>query len=164
MIAIHEQYRDYEPPRWVRPSIERLLASVPEHLGGVESIVLTSSAAMEKGKTQRIAGRKYHTRDCRGFYHPAGKQGRAWIEIAVDNVIGTLSPPFNFLRDLVLGKTLFHEIGHHLEVTVGAPARTGEAAADEWSKRLMRVHLRKRYWWLRPLMRVLKPVVRAFRR
>lgn len=122
MIPIHERYRDYTPPRWVRRSVERLLARVPEHLHGLESIVLTNSAAMEKGKTRRVAGRRYHNRECRGFYHPAGKHGRAWIEIAVDNVLGRSSPPpLAFIRDAILGGTLYHEFGHHLDATIGAP-------------------------------------------
>jgi hypothetical protein len=44
---------------------------------------------------------------------------------------------------------LFHELGHHLDATVGATARAGEGAAEEWRKRFTKAHFRKHYWYLR---------------
>ena len=51
----------------------------------------------------------------------------------------------NVLRDLALAGVLFHELGHHLDATVGAAARAGERAAEDWSVRLHRQYFRRRY-------------------
>jgi len=58
------------------------------------------------------------------------------------------------LRNIVLAGTLFHEIGHHLDNTIGAPARGGEAAAEAWQGRLLRFYFRKQYWYLLPFVRI----------
>jgi hypothetical protein len=64
LVRITENYRDYVPPTWFRPAIERLLGSLdPEHVGGLEAVVLTNSGAVGKGKTGRVGGRKYRRND-----------------------------------------------------------------------------------------------------
>lgn len=65
-----------------------------------------------------------------------------------------------FFRDACVAETLYHEIGHHLEHTVGAATRQGEDAADDWCRRLKRIHFRKRYRYVVP---VLKPLARLSR-
>jgi len=47
------------------------------------------------------------------------------------------------------------EIGHHLDRTIGAQARGGEPAAEDWNKRLGRLYFPRRYWWVRPFARPL---------
>jgi hypothetical protein len=58
----------------------------------------------------------------------------AWIEIVVDDIVAELSvwplANWQFARDGGVGPVLFHEIGHHLDSTIGAEARSGEPAAD----------------------------------
>jgi hypothetical protein len=161
-MIICENYKGYTPPRGVKASVEKLLSGVPkEYLGGLESIVLTNSGSIGKGMTRRVQGRKYRRQSCLGFYHPRYKGNRPWIEIIVDNVLGDtprmlLCIPI--IREGMLSGTLFHELGHHLDATVGAPAPTGEAAADAWSKRLSKRYFQKRYWYiLRPLRLLLAP-------
>jgi hypothetical protein len=63
-------------------------------------------------------------------------------------------------RDFTLADVLFHEVGHHLDVTVGAPARSGEPAAQAWSKRLYRLHFRTRHPYLQRML----PILRRFAR
>jgi len=168
LVDIHENYRDYVPPSWVRATVERLMASLTaEHVGNLEAIVLTNSARVPKGKTNRVAGRKYQNRECLGFYHPATSQGRAWIELVVNNIVtqsgGRRLPSLNMVRDLLVGMTLYHEIGHHLHETLGSAERGGEASADDWSSRLSGVHIHKRYGHLESLFKIfgflLSPVV-----
>jgi hypothetical protein len=85
----------------------------------------------------------------------------ASIEIVVDNAVAGW-PAFvfalNLFRDMVLARVLFHELGHHLDATIGAAAPTGEAAAEDWNRRLGRLYFRRRYWWLRPFTVVVRPV------
>src|SRR5262245_4641154 len=126
MATIQESYRDYTPPHWIRPSVERLLSTVPAgHLSGVEAIVLTDSAAIGKDRTLRVRGRRFDRRSCRGFYHPRHGSTPAWIDLVVDNILAVWPRPllaFGFFRDLIVADVLFHEIGHHLDATVGAAA------------------------------------------
>ena len=164
MASVQEAYRSYAPPKWVRPAVERLLAAVPAaHLSGVQAIVLTDAASMDGGRTQRVKGRKSDLRACRGFYHPKQTGSAASIHIVVDNVLASWAAPrllvFNLVRDNLLSEVLFHEIGHHLDVTIGAAAPGGEAAAEDWARRLSRSYFQRRYWWFRPIARVLRPLV-----
>ena len=147
-MKVHEDYRQYSAPPWVRPSVERLLSTLPPgYLAGLEALVLTDSSTISKGKTRRVNGRKYLARECRGFYFPRTPERAAFITIAVDNVIWhrMRGVPLDSLRDALLGEVVYHEVGHHLDVTLGAAARSGEAAADDWSSRLTEIHLRKMY-------------------
>jgi hypothetical protein len=125
--------------------------------------VLTDAASMGAGRTQRVKGRKFDLRACRGFYHPKQTESAASIHIVVDNVVASAPTPrllvFNLVRDHLFADVLFHELGHHLDVTIGAAAPTGEAAAEDWSRRLSRTYFHRRYWWFRPIARVLLPLV-----
>lgn len=168
MTAIRDNCKRNVPPPWVRPTVERLLDSLaPEHTSAITAVVLSDSAAIGKGKTQRVGGRKYRRHECRGFYHPQSKSGGAWIELVVDNIVPSAAPRwwlwFQLVRDVLIAKTLYHEVGHHLDHTVGATTRGGEIAAEDWRKRLSRIHFRKRYWYLRPLLLSLRAIVRVTR-
>ena len=66
---------------------------------------------------------------------------------------------FRSFREQLLAEVVFHELGHHLEIAIGAAARGGEAAAEDWSRRLQRTYLHRQYWWLRPIARVMRPLV-----
>ena len=63
------------------------------------------------------------------------------------------------LRNVAFASTLYHEVGHHLEHTIGAPAPGGEAAAEAWKKRLLRSYFRKCYWYLVPFLGVARAIV-----
>jgi hypothetical protein len=167
-MIVYENYKNYTPPRGVKASIEKLLSGVPqEYLGGLESVVLTNSASIGKGKTHRVQGRKYLRKSCGGFYHHRHKGNRPWIEIVVDITFSDTPPlilPIPLIRELMLSGALFHELGHRLETTVGAPAPTGEAAAEAWSKRLSRTYFQRRYWYIwTPFRLIAYPFKRAIR-
>ena len=156
---IVESYRATPGSSWVPGTVSRLLRSIgPEHLHGLATIVLTDSSTLRRGKTNRIRGRKYRTRDCLGFYHRSWRGQPAWIELVVDNIVARYPRPLlalSLVRDMVVSDTLFHEIGHHLHGSVASAARTSEGAANQWRDRLQRVHFRRQYWYLRPLVRLL---------
>jgi hypothetical protein len=159
MVPILENYKDYDPPAYVRPVVERLLAHVqPNHLAGLQSVVLTNAAVIGKGKTKRVGGRKHPRNECRGFYHRKWNNQQPWIEIVVDNTLSGMWQPGNripIFREFVLADVLYHEVGHHLDLTLGSPARGGEDPANMWSKRLGSRYLRHRYWYLIPIFKVL---------
>lgn len=168
MIEIHESYKSFVPPPWFRPTVERLLMSLPlEHVGGLKSVILTDSASIGRGKTHRVAGRKYYRNTCLGFYHRQWRGQPAWVQLVTDNIVGGCPASLlrlQLFRDLEVGKTLYHEVGHHMHVTVGSAGRGGEETAEYWRKRLSRIHFRRRYWYLRPVVVALETPVRFLRR
>jgi len=154
MIPIRESYRTISPPPGVLKAVTRLLSSLPPgHLAGLEAVVLTDSASISKGKTVRVRGRKHKSNSCLGFYYPARRDSAPWIQIVVDNIVPSSLPWFlrlPVILDLMIASTLFHEVGHHLDVTIGSPSRNGESAADTWSEILRRRYFRQhRRWFIR---------------
>lgn len=128
-------------------------------------MVLTNSSGVGKGKTSRVNGRKYKRAHCLGFYNPGSRNQAPWIEIVVDRTIEsfpTFLTRFNVVRDNLLAGTLYHEIGHHLHETVGSAARGGEASAEDWRKRLTRLHNRRCYGYLRPVIRLIRFIASCF--
>jgi hypothetical protein len=150
MPEIRASFRHYVPSRGLSKSVEKLLSVIPaEQLGGLDAIVLTDADSIGKGQTQRVRGRQHARRDCLGFYHPAGRRNAAWIEIVVDNVlhgVPRLALSLPLVRELLLGRTVYHEVGHHLQHVYGA--RLGAATAEKWSRRLSQSFLRGHYAWL----------------
>lgn len=61
------------------------------------------------------------------------------VFLIVDNIIETRPAWFWRLPlsgDPALGEVLFHEVGHHLNATVGSLAGGEEASAEEWKRPL----------------------------
>lgn len=166
-MNISESYRSYRPLVDIVPCVRRLLASVPEnHHKSIESIHLTDSSSIGKGKTHRVQGKKYVRRDCLGFYHPAYPHGAAWIELNIDRILRDLPPILvrrSFVQDLMVGETLFHEIGHHIEYSNHAANRASEKKADDWRRHFKKLHIRRHYWWLRPPLLLLRLLFRSIR-
>jgi hypothetical protein len=168
VIDIYENYRGYEAPSWFRPTVDRLLQSLEaQHIAGLRSVVLSNSAAIGRGRTGRVNGRKYQRSDCLGFYHRSRRGEPPWIELIVDNIVSSHSRSllrWQLFRDLFVAQYLYHEVGHHLHETVGSAAHGGEASADDWQERLGKLHGRKRYWYLRPLRSALRAAASILRR
>src|SRR6266567_1459775 len=119
MIPVHENYEGYRPPRYAHTTVAKLLSKLPQrYLSGLQSVVLTNGAAIGRGKTQRVAGKKYARHACLGFYHPKLKDGQAWIEIVVDNIVDDWFGPsmprlishIPVLRNIAFASTLYHEV------------------------------------------------------
>ena len=66
--------------------------------------------------------------------------------------------------ELLLAHSLYHEVGHHLDSTIGSASRTGEAAAEDWRRRLTRIHTRRRYWYLLPMFVLIRMIFRLLQR
>jgi hypothetical protein len=146
MPAIVEDYRDYKPPPWVSNVVKQLLQSLSDqHVGRLSAAVLTESALIRRGRSRRIAGKKYAMKECLGFYRRKWQGEPPAIFLIVDNIVGGKPPlcwRLPFSRDIFLGEVLFHEVGHHLNATVGSLAGGEEASAEEWVRRLGRIHFR----------------------
>jgi hypothetical protein len=58
-----------------------------------------------------------------------------------------------FVAFTVIGRVLFHELGHHIHLTTRPEFKEKEDVADDWSKRLMRNAVRRRHRFMRPFIR-----------
>lgn len=172
MPPVREDYASYQAARWVRRTTCQLLASLAaQEVAGLSAVILTEASRMARGRTHRLRGKRYATQSCLGFYYPARRSDPAAIFLLVDNIVR--SRPWwvwwlPFSKHLAGGSVLFHEVGHHLNATIGTLARGEEASANAWKRRLIRRHARRRYWYLRPVSRPLKwglrMVIRSFGR
>jgi hypothetical protein len=158
---IRAGYRHDTPPEWVDRTVKRLLDSVSSPLADLGAIVLTERIVATTRKGSRPM-RRNKRGTLLGRYHPASNGQPAWIEIVTDEIIAEWSgrplANWQFFRDRAIGRVLFHEIGHHLDRTIGAAARSGEPAAEAWMRTLWRQHARRHYWYLR----LFKPVFAVF--
>jgi hypothetical protein len=167
MTDVVEAYREYAPLCDAARTVQALLETVPdEHLQGLWRVVLTNSGALQ-GKRRKgwswARGRKVrHAKDAAGLYHQAWKGERAWIEVFVDKAL--LGCPawalrLAMVREVLLGGVLYHELGHHLHKVQRPEHREREAVADQWSRRLLREHMRQRHWLATMLLRPISSVV-----
>jgi hypothetical protein len=160
---IREDFEDYVPPRWFQPTVERLLDSLSSaHTHGLSAIVLTNATRADRRKRTRAARRRRHGVPA-GRYHYAYRGERAWVELIVDRIVAGIPRPLRHVqlaRDLIVGNTLYHELGHHLHETIGSAAQGWEPSAEAWRKRLAALHGRNRYRHMRPLARPVRAVAR----
>jgi len=165
VVSVREEFRAYAPPTWVAPTVRRLLDSLPsEHLIGLSSVVLTESGMTGREKIRRRAGRKHSTNERLGFYRPTWRGEPPCIYLIVDNIVAHKPLRFQIARDNTLAEVLFHEVGHHLNAKAGLISRNEETSAEAWSHKLWRGHVRKRYWFLKPLsplFKLLLTIIRA---
>lgn len=156
-MDIIEAYTNWEPPPRIRESVKNLINAVPEtYKAGLHTVVLANASGLtRRRKRQRARSERgtFLVNETRGLYHGRSSSQPAWIEIFVDNVLDGL--PLFLLRapiilDVLLLRTLYHEIGHHIESTQAPVHRGKEATADEWMRRLGGSYFRQRYWYLRP--------------
>jgi hypothetical protein len=166
MVSIKEDFRSYAAPSWTATTVIRLLQSLPPtHLVGLSSIVLTETASTAGVKIRRKGGRKYSPKDRLGFYRPDRSGGAATIYLIVDNILTHEGDVWlQAKRDVIMADVLFHEVGHHLNAKMGLIARNEEASAEAWSLKLWRLHIRRRYSFLIPVLRMVHHTASLARR
>jgi hypothetical protein len=94
-----------------------------------------------------------------GYYHQAWNGSPAWIELFIDQILkggGNYPLWLPLFREVLLGHVLFHELGHHIHVVVRPEHREKEDVADDWGTRLNNNFLRKKYWYLIPIAKILR--------
>ena len=80
-----------------------------------------------------------------------------YVELRVDKIIAAserwaLFIPF--LRDIVFGYVLFHELGHHIHSTIRPEHSEKEDVADTWAGKLGVNFVRKTYWYGLPFLKI----------
>jgi hypothetical protein len=168
-VLIREAYRAYVPPGYVLQTVAKLLRSTPgKYLVGLDCVVLTNLAGQPRryriGKLPR-RGTKISRDHVAGLYHPAWQGNPPWIELYIDKIVvksaGLWIP---LLRDFMVGRVLYHELGHHIHYRVRPEHKEKEDVADEWSKKLFANHVRRTYWYLMPLLVPFAKLFRAIKR
>jgi hypothetical protein len=166
LVKVEERYRDWSPPVSVAHAVTQMIEGVPERFtAGMDSIILTNASGLnhsDRRSKVTAAGHKVRIAESGGLYHQAWKGKPAWIELFIDNIFAGIPQRalrFSFLRDMVLGSVLFHEIGHHVHRTCAPEFREKEDVAEDWSVRLLGPYMRRRYWYLLPF----RPIVRLVR-
>jgi hypothetical protein len=162
-IPIYEQYENYEPPFNVKRAIERMVGTVPDkYLTGLGSIVLTCEDALTGKRARGMTwsrGKKVSAAKARGLYHPEWGSNPAWIELHVDSIFQRY-PRYllrlKLTRELELGSTFFHELGHHIHAQHRPEFKEKEDVADTWKRKGQNTYLRKRFWYLFPLVAVIR--------
>lgn len=152
---IQEVYKDYSPPVNVMKTVEVLLGYVPpKDLGHLQSIVLTNTGALSRGRKRERSSSGAFISQVLGRYHHGWKGQPAYIEIYVDNILDSASwydLRLPMLRNWMLAKVLYHEIGHHIQAISNSKLVKGEAFAEKYAARLRKRFSQERYGYFRPL-------------
>src|ERR1700689_710984 len=141
--SVLEQYVDFVPPPGFRKRINFLLSSVPrQYLVGLESIVLTNRLALaQTQQAQVLHGERgdYTVGEAKGVYYGATRSTAPFVLLLVDNICRLL-PDWVYrvpvVFDLQISKTLFHEIGHHIDLTHQPASGSLEGNAALWHRKL----------------------------
>jgi hypothetical protein len=155
-------YKEYVPPGGVEGTIKALLSSLPlEYTSGLGHVVLTNTSGLSRLEKRRRVASGSRASEVRGMYHRASGGGKPYIEIFIDNtLLGWPRPVLRvpLLRAVALGEVLYHEIAHHVQHATmryqGFPDLEG--SADKVASRLLQAFLRKKYWYLRPVIVLLR--------
>jgi hypothetical protein len=168
---IEERYAAYRPPFDVPKVVRGLIAPVPEkYTRGLKQIILVDSGSLSRrdrvGKVWSRK-RKRSKQDILGRYRH--NNGAAWIEIRVDRTIETWTgmPRWLFwipmVRFIVIGEVFYHELGHHIHRTIRPEFREREDVAESWKRKLSSNFIRKRYWYVFPILLAMKKIYLALK-
>lgn len=166
-VRVQEAFREYQPPFDFKGTVEKLRATVPEkYMIGLDCVVLVNQSGMPRrdrvGKI-RSRRRKVNKVHVLGQYHPEWGSSKAYIELRVDRIILGLDksgfPKLKLLREIGIGHVLFHEIGHHIHATMRPEHLEKEDVADRWAGKMNHNFIRKKYWYLLP---VIIPALRIY--
>jgi hypothetical protein len=153
---VREVYNNYSPPVDVVKSIHILLTYVPPvYLSGLSEIILTNTGNLSRTRRRERVAAGLRVPEVGGLYHQVWKGQSARIEIFIDNVLRGW-PKFvvkiPFFRNLALGEALYHELAHHIQVTLKPDDSEKEDFARKWELKLSRTFIRRRYWYLHPFI------------
>jgi hypothetical protein len=158
-VEIVEAYKDWQPPIDGRRAVAAVMSAVPkQHLTGLDRVVLTNAGGLNRAqrrKKTKWRRQTRHSREALGTYAQPWQGRAAYINLFVDNIVAQCPRAARFppIRDALFADILFHEIGHHIHVTRTKQFREREDVADEWARKLGELYLRRKRWYLVPLIR-----------
>jgi hypothetical protein len=147
-----------EQPAAMHVSVEKLLSRIPpDYLAGLDKVVLRDKTDLTRKERQHRKTQARKSKVILGLYYRQTSKRQARIELFVDEIyrrwpaVLLRIPP---LRDVFIGSTLFHEIGHHIHHAVIRGHGDPEAAANEWRRKLIRHTMRRHAWYMLPILRL----------
>jgi hypothetical protein len=158
-VEIIEKYNYWQPPVNVTRAVSAAISAVPtEHLLGLRRIVLTNASGLNRTRRRKKTKHRGKTRnsiEALGFYRQPWYGQPASIELLVDNIVAQCPRAMKLpaIRDVFFADIIYHELGHHIHITRAKQFRERECVADDWARRLGQIYLRKRAWYLLPLLR-----------
>lgn len=163
-------FKDRQPIDF-EPCIERAVDSLaPEHLRGLESVVLRDSRELgSKERKQQIrsgADRISLSRAKAVYWHARAEDG-ATITLFVDKIVARCSPwtlRIPILRELTVQQVFFHEVGHHVLALRAPDGPQSEEEASRIGKQLFTRFFRRRHPLLVPVVWIAQRVIRRMRR
>ena len=162
-LEIIEEYKNYEPPFDVRWYVEKLLDSVDEkYKKKLRYVVLTNKETLSTRRHRqkfKVKGRKTDMKHVLGLYHTLNDKTGS-IELFMDDIIPQEEDfvlRFGLIRAHIIGKVLFHELGHHVHANFKPKHEDKEIMADQWQKDFWKNYVRKNHFILKIV--VLYPVI-----
>jgi len=151
-------------------TIRLLLRYVPtEQLAGLKQVVLINTGGLSREQRRektRARGKAINVADALAAYRPANGTEPARIELFVDKILARSRPElasFSVVRAQAFARSLYRGIGNHLYTTSQHAPSEKEALADQWARRQTARFMRRRYWYLLPLVWLGYPI-RALRK
>lgn len=123
-VEVRVAYRNYRPPVDVAAAVKLLVSYVPrQYLKKLGRIVLANSSGLNR--SFRHAKTWSHDHKVRlyesgGLYFQERRGSSASIVLLVDNIIHSRRPlilKFPPVRNHIFAEVLYHEIGHHINMT-----------------------------------------------
>jgi hypothetical protein len=159
-VSVKEAYRGYASPVNAAKIIRRLLTAIPaKYVRGLDCVVLTNLSGQPRrhrlGKTTS-RGRRISQSRVLGRYHPKWRGQPPWIELYIDQILSRLprwAIRIPAIREVMIGSTLYHELGHHVHMFIRPEFREKEDVADDWGKKFSAHFFRREYWYLIPIVK-----------
>jgi hypothetical protein len=149
-VRVNADFRTFAPRIDYCATVATLLSYVPaKYLTGLDRVVLRDRGGLVR--KEKLRERKMGVR--RGTYFRAVANRPAHIELFVDQIVASWPAALlrcRGIREILVSRTLYHEVGHHIHGHIAPEHRDREAVAKEWGLRLGREYMRRRYWYLRP--------------
>jgi hypothetical protein len=165
-VQVVDRCTTYPLPARFQKTVERLLLGVsPKYLAGLQSVVLRDSGNLtrhEKKKRERLPGMVLL-----GTYYHRTRTTAPQIHLFVDKILRTWPAwllRISLIRELVMARPLFHELGHHIQAEIVPEYREREGAAVAWSRKLGREYLESSHRLFLPIFKILKYVAKVVKR
>ena len=164
-------FTNYAPPVDFTKRIRVLLRYVPrEYLSGIDRVTLTHRGRLSRlerrTKIQGRGGRLHRFADTSAYYQQTSKQNPARISVFVDSICDAWTP---FVLRLpiagycVLAGILYHEIGHHIHVTMQPELGDLETIAEKWKRKLTNKFIDGHYWYMIPFLFIAASLVQVWK-
>jgi hypothetical protein len=143
----HEIWKDC-----ARTARELLELTPRRYLAGLDSVVLRDQEGLSR--EERLERERHPNRLRLGGYFRQTRSRRARIELYPDAIAAqwpSVCLRVAALREMLLARTLFHELGHHIQTRVDPRPGGKEPVAQQWGRRLSREVLARRHPCLRRL-------------